>query len=51
MHNMQKILWITILYSLGIPETVNAKMEHKPERLSMGETGTVTRISKDTSKH
>jgi hypothetical protein len=42
---------ITLLYSLGIPETVNPKMKRKPDYLSMGETVTVTRTLKETWKH
>jgi hypothetical protein len=40
-----------MLYSLGIPKTVNPKMKRKPEYLSMGETVTVTRMLKDIWKH
>jgi hypothetical protein len=52
--NVQNVYWrtrITILYSLGIPKTVNPNMEHESECLSMGEIVTVTRMSKDTWKH
>jgi hypothetical protein len=50
MENIYYRSWITILYSLGITKTVNPKMEYKPKCLSMGETVTVTRMSKATSK-
>jgi hypothetical protein len=39
---------MTILYSFGISKTINLKMEYTPKHLSMGETETGTRMSKDT---
>jgi hypothetical protein len=54
MQKVRNMYWrsrVTVLYSLGIPETVNPKMKCKPKYLSMGETVIVTRMSKDTWKH